>query len=119
MYQINNRFFIGVGITEFICVMCWSLCAVGIAVWIPAVLTLVLNSLYFSLFFLGLKAVNEEEKNIEEKNKQVGEENIIHITHEQAKQFKKEGALNIDGKSYINQDFELWKKNSRKTRQEV
>jgi hypothetical protein len=119
MYQINNRFFIGIGITEFICVVCWIFCAVGLVVWIPAIVTLVLNALYFSLFFFGLKSINDEEKTIEAKNKQVGEENIIRITHEQAKQFKKEGALNIDGKSYINQDFEKWKKNNRKAQLEV
>lgn len=119
MCQINNRFYIGIGIVESICTVFWVICAFGLPNWVAALVTFLLNSLYFSLFFFGLKSINKEEKEIEEKNKQVGKENILHISLEQAKQFKKEGALEINGKKYINKDHKLWKLNNRRPQLET
>ena len=61
MYQINKRFFIGIGIIEALCLIFWIFGAIGFPVWASAAITLVLNSAYFTLFFVGLKMINEEE----------------------------------------------------------
>lgn len=111
MYQINKRFFIGIGIAELVCVIMWAFCAVGLPIWIAAITMLVLNSAYFSLFFLSLKALNDNENELKKKDEEIGEDNIIRITKAQAEQFRKEGALLIDGKEYINQEHPVWKKN--------
>lgn len=111
MYQINKRFFIGVGIVELVCIITWAFCAIGMPIWIAAITMLVLNSAYFLLFFLSLKALNDNEAALKKKDEEIGEDNIVHITEEQAKQFRKEGALLIDGKEYINQEHPIWKKN--------
>lgn len=111
MYQINNRFFIGIIIVEVFCSIFWIFCSIGLPLWAAAIITLFLNTAYFSLFFIGLKTINDlEEKSLEE-DKKIGSENIIYITKEDAKKFRKEGALIIDGKEYINKEHPLWKKN--------
>lgn len=114
MYQINNRFWIGVGIIEFISIAIFALCAIGLHIAVAMILFIIINGLYFSLFFISLHSLNEHEKLNQKEEEKIGQENIFHISKKEAKLFLKEGALQINGKTYINKDFKLWK-NSQKT----
>lgn len=119
MYQINKNFFIGVAIVEVLSIVGWVMCAFGFPIWAAAIIMLVFNSIYFTLFFITFKAINEDEKETKKKEAEIGEENIIHITKAQAKQFRKEGALMINGKEYINEEHPLWKLNNQKSQLEL
>ena len=115
MYQINKRFFIGIGIIEALCLLFWILGAVGFPIWAAASITLVLNFLYFIFFFVGLKIINEDEAELQKQVDAQDPNLVIKISNNDAKKFKKEGALMINGNEYINKDYELWKINQNKT----
>lgn len=113
MYQINKRFFIGIGIIEALCLIFWIFGAIGFPVWASAAITLVLNSAYFTLFFVGLKMINEEEDALQKQIEAHDPNLVFKISKEDVEKFKKEGALMVDGKELINRDFELWKENKK------
>lgn len=113
MYQINKRFFIGIGIVEAFCLIFWIFGAIGFPVWASAAITLVLNSAYFTLFFVGLKMINEEEDALQKQIEAHDPNLVFKISKEDVEKFKKEGALMVDGKELINRDFELWKENKK------
>lgn len=113
MYQINKRFFIGIGIIEALCLIFWIFGAIGFPVWASAAITLVLNSAYFTLFFVGLKMINEEENALQKQIEAHDPNLVFKISKEDVEKFKKEGALMVDGKELINRDFELWKENKK------
>lgn len=113
MYQINKRFFIGIGIVEALCLIFWIFGAIGFPVWASAAITLVLNSAYFTLFFVGLKMINEEEDALQKQIEAHDPNLVFKISKEDVEKFKKEGALMVDGKELINRDFELWKENKK------
>lgn len=109
MYQINNRFWIGVGIIEAGSIAIFSLCTIGLHIAVAMIFFIILNAIYFSVFFISLHNLNEHEKLNQKEEEKVGQENVFHISKQEAKQFLKEGALQINGKTYINKDFKLWK----------
>lgn len=113
MYQINKRFFIGIGIVEALCLIFWIFGAIGFPVWASAAITLVLNSAYFTLFFVGLKMINEEEDALQKQIEAHDPNLVFKISKEDVEKFKKEGALMVDGKELVNRDFELWKENKK------
>lgn len=113
MYQINKRFFIGIGIIEALCLIFWIFGAIGFPVWASAAITLVLNSAYFTLFFVGLKMINEEEADLQKQIEAHDPNLVFKVSKQDVEKFKKEGALMVDGKELINRDFELWKENKK------
>ena len=113
MYQINKRFFIGIGIVEVICLIFWIFGAIGFPVWAAAAITLILNSAYFTFFFVGLKMINEEDAELQKQIDAHDPNLVFKITKDDAKKFVKEGAIMIDGKELINKDFALWKENKK------
>lgn len=113
MYQINKRFFIGIGIIEALCLIFWIFGAIGFPVWASAAITLVLNTAYFTLFFVGLKMINEEEADLQKQIEAHDPNLVFKVSKQDIEKFKKEGALMVDGKELINRDFELWKENKK------
>ena len=113
MYQINKRFFIGIGIVEALCLIFWIFGAIGFPVWASAAITLVLNTAYFTLFFVGLKMINEEEADLQKQIEAHDPNLVFKVSKQDIEKFKKEGALMVDGKELINRDFELWKENKK------
>ena len=113
MYQINKRFFIGIGIIEALCLIFWIFGAIGFPVWASAAITLVLNTAYFTLFFVGLKMINEEEADLQKQIEAHDSNLVFKVSKQDIEKFKKEGALMVDGKELINRDFELWKENKK------
>jgi hypothetical protein len=113
MYQINKRFFIGIGIIEALCLIFWIFGAIGFPVWASAAITLVLNTAYFTLFFVGLKMINEEEADLQKQIEAHDPNLVFKVSKQDIEKIKKEGALMVDGKELINRDFELWKENKK------
>jgi hypothetical protein len=109
MYQINKRFFIGIGIVEALCLIFWIFASFKAA----AAITLVLNTAYFTLFFVGLKMINEEEADLQKQIEAHDPNLVFKVSKQDIEKFKKEGALMVDGKELINRDFELWKENKK------
>jgi hypothetical protein len=109
MYQINKRFFIGIGIVEALCLIPWLFGIIGFPIWAAAIITLIFNAIYFISLFVGLKVINKEEIELQNQIKDYDPSLVFKISKEDAKKFKKEGALVIDGKELINKDFKLWK----------
>lgn len=118
MYQINNRFWKAVGIIELFCAILFLICgALSAPILIVLLFIFLINIIFFITFFKSLIELNKEEENLKNTIEKYGKENTIQLSKKDAKIFTKEGALFIDGKKYINKDFELWKKNGNQTKE--
>lgn len=106
MYQINNRFFIGLLIV--IAIASLFLLTKNPAIFIPAYLIIV--GIYTTIYFWSLKLLNDMQKSREQfYNEHEGQE-YVELTPKEYKQMKKEGAFEKDGKYMIDEDYSEWKK---------
>lgn len=106
MYQINNRFFIGLLIV--IAIASLFLLTKSPVIFIPAYLIIV--GIYTTIYFWSLKLLNNMQKSREQfYNEHEGQE-YVELTPKEYKQMKKEGAFEKDGKYMIDEDYSEWKK---------
>lgn len=106
MYQINNRFFIGLLIV--IAIASLFLLTKNPIIFIPAYLIIV--GIYTTIYFWSLKLLNNIQKSREQfYNEHEGQE-YVELTPKEYKQMKKEGAFEKDGKYMIDEDYSEWKK---------
>lgn len=106
MYQINNRFFIGLLIV--IAIASLFLLTKNPIIFIPAYLVIV--GIYTTTYFWSLKLLNDMQKSREQfYNEHEGQE-YVELTPKEYKQIKKEGAFEKDGKYMIDEDYSEWKK---------
>ena len=106
MYQINNRFFIGLLIV--IAIASLFLLTKSPVIFIPAYLIIV--GIYTTIYFWSLKLLNDMQKSREQfYNEHEGQE-YVELTPKEYKQMKKEGAFEKDGKYMIDEDYSEWKK---------
>lgn len=106
MYQINNRFFIGLLIV--IAIASLFLLTKNPIIFIPAYLIIV--GIYTTIYFWSLKLLNDMQKSREQfYNEHEGQE-YVELTPKEYKQMKKEGAFEKDGKYMIDEDYSEWKK---------
>lgn len=106
MYQINNRFFIGLLIVTAIASL--FLLTKNPIIFIPAYLIIV--GIYTTIYFWSLKLLNNIQKSREQfYNEHEGQE-YVELTPKEYKQMKKEGAFEKDGKYMIDEDYSEWKK---------
>ena len=106
MYQINNRFFIGLLIV--IAIASLFLLTKSPVIFIPAYLIIV--GIYTTIYFWSLKLLNDMQKSREQfYNEHEGQE-YVELTPKEYKQIKKEGAFEKDGKYMIDEDYSEWKK---------
>lgn len=106
MYQINNRFFIGLLIV--IAIASLFLLTKSPIIFIPAYLIIV--GIYTTIYFWSLKLLNDMQKSREQfYNEHEGQE-YVELTPKEYKQMKKEGAFEKDGKYMIDEDYSEWKK---------
>lgn len=106
MYQINNRFFIGLLIV--IAIASLFLLTKNPVIFIPAYLVIV--GIYTTTYFWSLKLLNDMQKSREQfYNEHEGQE-YVELTPKEYKQMKKEGAFEKDGKYMIDEDYSEWKK---------
>lgn len=106
MYQINNRFFIGLLIV--IAIASLFLFTKNPIIFIPAYLIIV--GIYTTIYFWSLKLLNDMQKSREQfYNEHEGQE-YVELTPKEYKQMKKEGAFEKDGKYMIDEDYSEWKK---------
>lgn len=106
MYQINNRFFIGLLIV--IAIASLFLLTKNPVIFIPAYLIIV--GIYTTIYFWSLKLLNDMQKSREQfYNEHEGQE-YVELTPKEYKQMKKEGAFEKDGKYMIDEDYSEWKK---------
>ena len=106
MYQINNRFFIGLLIV--IAIASLFLLTKNPAIFIPAYLIIV--GIYTTIYFWSLKLLNDMQKSREQfYNEHEGQE-YVELTPKEYKQMKKEGAFEKNGKYMIDEDYSEWKK---------
>ena len=106
MYQINNRFFIGLLIV--IAIASLFLLTKNPIIFIPAYLVIV--GIYTTTYFWSLKLLNDMQKSREQfYNEHEGQE-YVELTPKEYKQMKKEGAFEKDGKYMIDEDYSEWKK---------
>ena len=106
MYQINNRFFIGLLIV--IAIASLFLLTKSPVIFIPAYLIVV--GIYTTIYFWSLKLLNDMQKSREQfYNEHEGQE-YVELTPKEYKQMKKEGAFEKDGKYMIDEDYSEWKK---------
>ena len=106
MYQINNRFFIGLLIV--IAIASLFLLTKSPVIFIPAYLIIV--GIYTTIYFWSLKLLNDMQKSREQfYNEHEGQE-YVELTPKEYKQMKKEGAFEKNGKYMIDEDYSEWKK---------
>ena len=106
MYQINNRFFIGLLIV--IAIASLFLLTKNPIIFIPAYLIIV--GIYTTIYFWSLKLLNDMQKSREQfYNEHEGQE-YVELTPKEYKQMKKEGAFEKNGKYMIDEDYSEWKK---------
>lgn len=106
MYQINNRFIIGLLIV--IAIASLFLLTKNPIIFIPAYLIIV--GIYTTIYFWSLKLLNNIQKSREQfYNEHEGQE-YVELTPKEYKQMKKEGAFEKDGKYMIDEDYSEWKK---------
>lgn len=107
MLKTNSRFYIGLIVTELL-----SLLSLLSHNWIIiALVFLGLNALYLNMFFFTLSSLNKAKEAYD--TKIANNPNAFHITPEEAYRMQKEGAIEKDGKMYVNKEFSEWKKAQR------
>ena len=106
MYQINNRFFIGLLIV--IAFASLFLLTKSPVIFIPAYLIIV--GIYTTIYFWSLKLLNDIQKSREQFYKEHEGQEYVELTPKEYKQMKKEGAFEKDGKYMIDEDYSEWKK---------
>jgi hypothetical protein len=106
MYQINNRFFIGLLIV--IAITSLFLLTKNPFIFIPAYLIVV--GIYTTVYFWSLKLLNDMQKSREQFYKEHEGQEYVELTPKEYKQMKKEGAFEKDGKYMIDEDYSEWKK---------
>lgn len=106
MYQINNRFFIGLLIVTAIASL--FLLTKSPVIFIPAYLIIV--GIYTTIYFWSLKLLNDIQKSREQFYKEHEGQEYVELTPKEYKQMKKEGAFEKDGKYMIDEDYSEWKK---------
>jgi hypothetical protein len=106
MYQINNRFFIGLLIV--IAITSLFLLTKNPFIFIPAYLIVV--GIYTTIYFWSLKLLNDMQKSREQFYKEHEGQEYVELTPKEYKQMKKEGAFEKDGKYMIDEDYSEWKK---------
>jgi hypothetical protein len=106
MYQINNRFFIGLLIV--IAITSLFLLTKNPFIFIPAYLIVV--GIYTTVYFWSLKLLNDMQKSREQFYKEHEGQEYVELTPKEYMQMKKEGAFEKDGKYMIDEDYSEWKK---------
>ena len=106
MYQINNRFFIGLLVV--IAIASLFLLTKNPVIFIPAYLVIV--GIYTTTYFWSLKLLNDMQKSREQFYKEHEGQEYVELTPKEYKQMKKEGAFEKDGKYMIDEDYSEWKK---------
>lgn len=107
MLKTNSRFYIGLAAVELL-----SLLSLLSHNWIVAALVFLgLNALYLNVFFFSLSSLSKVKEAYD--SKIANDPSAFHITPEEAHRMEKEGAIEKDGKMYVNKEFSRWKKQPR------